>query len=709
VLCFGCLFFGGSKSLTGVRVKVKLLSDFRFLLREKFFMKILLSWLNDYIKTGLGAEETAEVLSDLGFPCEGIEGSGKEAVIDVEITSNRGDCLGYIGIARELSAVTGKKVEIPDVVLEEAGKEVDALASVEILEPGLCGRYTARVIEGVKVGASPGWLVKRLKAVGMRSVNNVVDATNYAMYETGQPPHAFDYDKLNDGTIIVRKAKPGERIVSIDGSKFELDSDMLIIADSKVPVAIAGVMGGLDTEVSDGTQRVLLEDAYFDPVCVRETSRKLALASEAAFRFERIVDIENIEWSSRRTAQLIIQLAGGASAAGVVDEYPEKWEQRGVTLRFSRLKRILGIEVPREEVVKILAGLSFEPRLDGDKVVCSVPSWRGDVSREADLIEEVSRVYGYKKIPTEERIEIEVASVDERGKVIDKIGSYLNGCGFYESVNVSFVDERMADLFTVFGSGSHLLVKGASVKGTNLLRQNLLGSLFGVVKTNLNAGNRPCRLFEISRTFEPGEGKDEDLPQERTKIGLVSDSGFRELRGVIEGLVKDINHSADVFFKPTELVWSAVGAKIEVNGDSIGEAGIVNQSVKDEFDFKDVEPVGAELSFEGLLGLREGVFEVKALPRFPAIDRDLSLILEEGIRWEAIVDIIKGKSPEELEEIKFVEIYRGENIPAGSKSVHLSLRFRGKSGTLKHERVDSFEAEIVKSLRDSIGAELRTV
>ncbi len=695
--------------MTGVRVKVKLLADFRFLLREKFFMKILLSWLNDYIKTGLGAEETAEVLSDLGFPCEGIEGSGKEAVIDVEITSNRGDCLGYIGIARELSAVTGKEVEIADVVLEEAGKEVDALASVEILEPGLCGRYTARVIDGVKVGASPVWLVKRLEAVGMRSVNNVVDATNYAMYETGQPPHAFDYDKLNDGTIIVRKAKPGERIVSIDGSKLELDSDMLIIADSKVPVAIAGVMGGLDTEVSDGTERVLLEDAYFDPVCVRETSRKLTLASEAAFRFERIVDIEKIEWASRRTAQLIIQLAGGKSAAGVVDVYPEKWEQRGVSLRLSRLKKVLGIEVPREEVVKILAGLSFEPRLDGDKVVCSAPSWRGDVCREADLIEEVSRVYGYKQIPTEERIEIEVASVDERGKMTDRIGSYLNGCGFYESINVSFVDERMADLFTACGSGGHLAVKDSSVKGMNLLRQNLLGSLFGVVKTNLNAGNRSCRLFEISKTFEPAEGSDEDLPQERTKIGLVSDGSFRELQGVIEGLVKDINHSADVFFRPTELVWSAVGAKIEVNGDSIGAAGIVNQFVKDEFDFKDVEPVGAELSFDGLFGLREGVFEVKALPRFPAIDRDLSLILEEEIRWEEIVDIIKGKAPEELEEIKFIEIYRGENIPSGSKSVHLSLRFRGKSGTLKHERVDSFEAEIVKSLRDSIGAELRTV
>ena len=274
-------------------------------------MKISLNWLRDYIDIDRPAEQVAEVLRDLGFPCEGIEHPGDDVVIDVEITSNRGDCLGYIGIARELSAATGLEVKIPTVKIDESDKDIGTLASVQIDEPELCGRYTARIIEAVKVGPSPDWISKRLEAIGLRSVNNVVDATNYAMIETGQPPHAFDYTKITEGKIIVRRAVEGERLVSIDGTQCDLNTDMLIIADPRGPVAIAGVMGGLDTEVSAQTTSILLEDAYFDPVSIRTTSRRLSLPSEASYRFERIVDIEMIDWASRRTAQWITQVAGG--------------------------------------------------------------------------------------------------------------------------------------------------------------------------------------------------------------------------------------------------------------------------------------------------------------------------------------------------------------------------------------------------------------
>jgi len=255
-------------------------------------MKISLNWLNDYIETGLAAKEIADILSDLGFPCESIVELDDDFIIDVEITSNRGDCLGYIGIARELAAATGKELKIPAVQLDESEKGVTAFTNVEISEPALCHRYTARIIEGVKIGPSPEWMKKRLEAIGMRSVNNVVDATNYALMETSQPPHAFDFAKIAEGKIIVRKAVAGETIVSIDGTKCELDGNMLIIADAERPVAVAGVMGGLDTEVSDTTTTILLEDAYFDPVSVRTTSRRLSLPSEASFRFERTVDVE---------------------------------------------------------------------------------------------------------------------------------------------------------------------------------------------------------------------------------------------------------------------------------------------------------------------------------------------------------------------------------------------------------------------------------
>ena len=266
-------------------------------------MKISLKWLNDYIQTGLTGEEIAAVLSDVGLPCEGMEHTDTDVIIDVEVTSNRGDCMGYIGIARELSAATGKELKLPAIELDECRKRADEFTAVGIVAPALCARYTARIIEAVKVGPSPDWVRNRLETIGMRSVNNVVDATNYAMLETGQPPHAFDYAKIAEGKIIVRRALAGERIVSIDGSTCDLDDSMLIIADAHKPVAIAGVMGGLETEVSDKTTTILLEDAYFDPVSIRRTARRLALFSEASYRFERTVDIEAIDWASKRTAR----------------------------------------------------------------------------------------------------------------------------------------------------------------------------------------------------------------------------------------------------------------------------------------------------------------------------------------------------------------------------------------------------------------------
>jgi len=670
-------------------------------------MKISLDWLSDYVEIEVSAEQVAEILSDLGFPCEGIERLDADTVLDVEVTSNRGDCLGYIGIARELAAATGKELKMPVVELPESEKRTGELAEVEIAEPDLCRRYTARVIEGVKVGPSPEWMRKRLEAVGMRSVNNVVDATNYAMMETGQPPHAFDYAKIEDGKIIVRKAVAGELLVSIDGTKCRLDPEMLIIADAKGPVAVAGVMGGLETEVGGGTTTILLEDAYFDAVSVRRTSRKLGLASESSFRFERIVDMENVDWASQRTAQLIMQVAGGKAAKGVVDAYPGRPEPRQVTLRLGRLNKLLGIEVPPDEAVRILSRLSFQPQREGDSVNCTVPSWRSDVYREVDLIEEVARVYGYNKVPTERKIRIEVAPVDRRQRILTAVAGYLNGCGFYETITVGFVDKRMADLFAEPGTAGYMAVQDVSRKTANLLRQSLIGSLVEVLKTNLNAGNVPCRIFEIADTFVPkGAG---ELPVEKTRLGLVCDSDLRDLCGVVEGLIDSISRDVEVRFSPADLSWAEVGARISVNGNIIGAAGIVSKSVKEEFDFKEVSPCAAELDFEQLMALPTAAVKVKAIPRFPAIVRDLSLIVDERTAWADIMESLRSKSPPELEGVRFVGIYRGKAIGPGKKSVTLSLRFRDEEGTLTHERVDEFEAEIVNALAASIKAELRTV
>ncbi len=677
-------------------------------------MKVLLSWLKDYIDIELSAQEVAEILSNRGFPYEGIEQLEGDAVIDVEVTSNRGDCLGYIGVARELAAATGKELKLPKVELAESSKPASEFASIEIREPELCPRYTARIIEGVKVGPTPDWMRKRLEAIGMRSVNNVVDATNYAMMETGQPPHAFDNKKLFGGKIIVRKATAGEQIISIDGSKCELTPDMLVIADATSPVAVAGVMGGLDTEVSNATTTVLLEDAFFSPLSVRTTSRNLSLPSEAAFRFCRIVDIENIDWASKRTAQLMIQVSGGKAAKGVIDAYPGRPKPKQATLRLSRLKKLLGIEVPKDTVIQILTRLGFGPVLsevegpkqNGEQINCSVPTWRSDVYREADLIEEVARVYGYDKIPTENAITIEVSPTDTHKKTIDTIGTYLTGCGFYETVTISFIDSRDAELFAQNEDKRHLSVKDVTRTGTNLLRQSILPSLFGVIKTNHNVGNTPCRLFEIADTYIPAEaGKS---PIEKTRLTITCDSDFRDIKGVIDGLLKTLAADAVIKFEPAEINWAQAGVKVLANNKQVGLVGMASQQVLDRFDFKHTTICGAELDLEQLLALHAGSIKVKQLPKFPAIKRDLSLLVNEDVPWADIDSAVNKKAPAELEELQFVDIFRGKNIPQGKKSVTLSLWFRDADGTLTHETVDRFQADILKSLTESIGAELRT-
>jgi phenylalanyl-tRNA synthetase beta chain len=672
-------------------------------------MNVLLSWLNDYIDIDSSPEQIAETLSDLGLPCEGIRYLGDDAVIDVEVTSNRGDCLGCIGIARELAAATGKELKIPKVDLQESGKDVTGYCSVEIADPELCPRYTARIIDGVRIGPSPDWLIKRLEAIGMRSVNNVVDATNYVMLETGQPPHAFDYEKITDGKIIVRKAVAGEQLISIDGSKCDLATDMLIIADPKGPVAIAGVMGGLDTEVSEKTKTILLEDAFFNPVSVRTTSRKLGLPSEAAFRFERTVDIENIDWASKRTAQLITQVAGGKVAKGVVDVYPKKPQQIKLTLRLNRLNKLLGLEVPPEEAIKILSSLGYKPQHKDDSLICSAPPWRrSDIYREIDLIEEVARVYGYDRIPTDQKIKIEVVPVDSRQKLTESIGAYLNGCGFYETITVGFIDNAVAELFVTGDVEQHLAVKDQSRKGANILRQTLIGSLLAVLKTNLNAKNAPCRIFEIADTFVPTDEPD-TLPIEKTKLALVCDSDLRDLRGVLEGLIKTISKNAKIVFTPCDLPWAKTGTQIFVNDASIGTTGVVSQQVKEKFDFKDLWPVAAELDFQQLAALQSGAVKVAPIPRFPAIERDLSIIVAESVTWADIIEAVNKKASDQLQDVRFVGIYRGKGIPSGKKSLTLKLIFRDEEGTLTHETVDCFEADIVKSLSKSVIAELRTL
>ncbi len=670
-------------------------------------MKISLDWLRDYVDTSLTAEEIAEILSNLGFPIESIETVGDDTMLDVEITSNRGDCLGHIGIARELAAATGKDLKLPAIALNESDEDTAALIQVDIHEPALCNRYTARVIRNVSVGPSPAWLVKRLETIGQRSVNNVVDVTNYVMMETGQPSHAFDYDKIGGQTIVVRKGVSGERLVSIDETKCDLNDTMLVIADRRVPVAIAGVMGGLATEVSNTTTNVLLEVAHFEPVSIRTTARKLNLQSEASFRFERHVDTDNIEWVSARIAQLIAETAGGTVTKGLVDAFPQKKEAGTVAMRPSRMKALLGIEIGNGKAMEIFTALGFKPeQKNDDLIVCTPPSWRHDLYREADLIEEAARCYGYDKIPVEPKIHIEVAPPNKREKIAQKVRTVLTGAGFYESINITFVDEKIAALFADNPADRHLSIREEVLKSTNLLRQNLIGSLASVLQSNYNVGSKPCRLFEMADTFIPAEGG--SLPDEHARLGLMADVDFRTLRGVIEGVVAAVCPDGKLDFTPASRKWAQAAADITLNGQPLGYAGLLTADIANQFGVEKQDVAAAELNFDVLLELAGAIPAAKPIPRFPAIVRDLSLIVDEPVQWSRITALVQAKAPAELETIDFAGLYRGKPIPNGKKSVTVSLRFRDENGTLRHETVDQWQQDILTALTTNLGAELRT-
>ena len=668
-------------------------------------MKISIDWLSDYVEISKSPEEIGDILSDLGFPIEEIVQVGDDIVLDVEVTSNRGDCLSHIGVARELAAATGKILKLPVVDLPFSDKDVSSFASVHISEPELCHRYTARIIEGVKVGPSPLWMKERIEAIGLRSVNNVVDASNYAMMETGQPCHTFDYDKMSGEGVHVRKAIPGELMVSIDGTKCELNSEMLVIADEDKPIAIAGVMGGLSTEVSEDTSTILLEDAHFAPVSVRTTGRKLGLNSDSSFRFERHVDEERIEWASQRTAQLIAMVAGGKVAKGCAQEWVKEPEKKDISMRLARLKSLMGFDIPSGIAVEILTSLGFEPKIEGDKILCNSPSWRHDISREVDLIEEVIRCYGYDKIPVVKKITIEVARPDERRVLTNAISGYMNSCGAYETLSVSFCDESQAKLFGQVSPKDHLGVKDVTRKSANLLRQSLIGSLLDILKSNYNMGNRNCRLFEIADTFVTGSGG----LDERTKIAMVCNDDLRFVRSVVDGIGKILDRDVILEFKPCELKWAVAGAEIYINGVVVGTAGVISKSVSSQYGFKDITPCAFELDLQTLIELKSEAKPIKHLPKFPSVSRDLSLILDEQTTWTQIEETAKENAPRELENIRFVDIYRGKPISVGNKSVTLELTFRDDDGTLTHERVDGFESLILDNLKTKLKAELRAV
>ena len=683
-------------------------------------MKISFNWLKEYVYFSLTPQELAVRLTNVGLVVADIKQVEDDYCLEIEVTSNRPDCLGAIGIARDTVAAVGGSLQIPAVTpAVEKGKAADKVALAEIAklvtvsveDTMLCPRYTAQIIQHVTIGLSPEWMQKRLKCIGLRPVNNVVDVTNYVMMETGQPLHAFDYDKIADKKIVVRRATIGEEITTINGAKRALFHDMLVIADGKKPVAVAGVMGGKDTEVTESTRRILLECALFEPRQVRRTSRALGIASDSSYRFERGIDPEITEYASRRAANLIQSCAGGDVVGGFIDTRTGKQETKKITLRMERLNKIIGTEIKKEVAVDILKRLHFRVLDETSHLIdFEAPSFRGDVYREIDLIEEVARVYGFNNIPTKTSVSIRGSVKNKYEMVENDVRRLLTGVGCYEAKTFSIVDASVLQSINLWSDASGLDIANPLRLEESRLRTSLLPGLINVNRYNINHGTERMKIFEIAKVYLAGE----KLPHEKTCLSISSlydknkvpaDNGFNEAKGIIEAICTHLgirSKCESIPFSKPELFRDDRAAKLLLDGKVLGYLGVGCKDL--EFT---IPPCLAELDMDLLVEKANFTKTYQAVPQHPSITRCYSFEVDEVVTWTSIEKAIADIGVPFLKDINFFEEYRGDQIPAGKKSITFTLCFQAQDKTLKSEEVDSAQREIVDILRKMYIAELR--
>jgi phenylalanyl-tRNA synthetase beta chain len=668
-------------------------------------MKISLEWLSQYLPGPLSPQVAADALTNGGLPVEVIEQHGQDTVIDVEVTSNRGDCLSHVGVAREISALLGRPFH--DVVpkARESGPAAGSVTSVGIDAGDLCPHYTARILRNVKIGPSPDWMARRLTSVGLRPINNVVDVTNYVMFEMGQPLHAFDFDKLEGKRIVVRRAAAGEKIVSIDGHERPLTPDMLVIADAAKPVALAGVMGGRDSEVSDATASVLLESARFDPLSVRKTSRMLAMKSDSSYRFERGIDPLLPERASLRAAQLILETAGGELLAGVASAGSPGHSPKRLSLRLSRLRQVLGTELPTHDVARALAQLGLRPVDQGNHIDVTIPSHRLDLNIEVDLIEEVARVVGYDKVPVRDEIAIRLTPPDPEAETIETIRSTLVGAGYFEAITVSFVSDVLAADFVPPGAKGLPKTDPAVRKADASLRPSILPGLLEAVRRNETVGTPDAKLFEIGSTFWLGENGE---VVERRRLALVGTPELRDVRGVVESLLErlDPDRAVRVVPDPRPGFGRSAAGRIDWCGQAIGHLGKTARAVADKLSLRDL-PAAAEIDLAALLAGAKQVKQLHPLPKFPAVRRDLTLDVSESTPFDRIESVVREAKPDLLESLEFVTVYRGKQVEKGKKSVTIALVFRSPKETLTGEAVEASVQRVIEAAKRDLNATLR--
>lgn len=634
-----------------------------------------------------------------------------ETVVEFEITSNRPDCFSIIGLARETAATFDKKFTIPEVKFTQNSENINDTISVEVLDKDKCKRYCARMVKNVKIGPSPAWMQERLRACGVRPINNIVDITNYVLLEYGQPMHAFDLRDLQDNKIIVRRAADGEIIKTLDEQDRTLTDNDLVIADGKRAVAIAGVMGGFNSEVKDDTTTVIFESATFDGASVRLTAQRVGLRTEASSRYEKGLDYNNTVPAVERACQLVEELGCGENVGGMIDIVGNVTDMKSLPFRPDKINAFLGTDISVEQMVKCFDAL--EIKTDLDKMTVTPPSFRPDLEGEADIAEEVARFYGYDKIPvTLLSGEATCGKKTERQQAQDKIMETLTAMGLYEIYTYTFTSPSIFDKLNVPAeSALRTAVKISNPLGedTSIMRTTTISSMLDILSRNYNYRNASAKLFEIGKVFIPTEeGK---LPDEPFKITMGMYGGgvdFFDLKGICEGLFKNLNVENIKYAAVTDNPTFHPGrcAKVKAGGKTLGIIGEIHPAVSRKYGI-DTPVYIAELDFENVFLNIKTDIKFKELPKFPAVTRDIAMLVDKTVPVADIEEIITKASGKLLETLTLFDVYEGEQIPDGKKSVAYSAVYRASDRSLTGEEVQKVFDKAVKNLEHQLGAQLR--
>lgn len=683
-------------------------------------MRVPFEWLKEFVGISVSPEEVAERLTMIGFEVEAIESVDGDRVLEVNITPNRPDCLSILGIAREISVAYRIPLNIPQNEL--IGTQPASDFSIEIVRPELCHRYTGRYIKDVKIADSPEWMKNRLKKCGVRSVNNIVDITNYVLLEFGHPLHAFDADTIQGKKILVNTAGKDCMIVTLDGIERTVPEETLLICDSMRPIAIAGVMGGVETEVSEKTRNIFLESAYFVPFSVRKTSKRLNLVSESSYRFERGTDIEFLEHALNRAAMIISEIAGG-TIHEFIDVYPVTYVPEPVKVRIEKINRILGTELKKEEMFEVLKRLGMGLEDKGKIFLVHPPASRRDIQRENDIAEEVARFYGYDRIQTTiPKSPLSSGLLNTKINRIKRVKEVMKKSGFTEVINYSFMSPLSLDLINIAQKDERrntVTIKNPLRQEESLLRTTLVPGLIDNFKYNLDRGQKDIRLFELSKVFQAVERQ---LPLEKLCLGGLyyrervpslwgnEVKGFFVTKGALESMFREFKMKEFAFYKSSEsFLHRGQSADIYVGDYRLGCIGVVAPEIVERLDLKRQNPeiVLFEINLDLFFKLVSDLIQYIPIPKYPSVERDIALVVDESVPASEIQNMIKTFSSELIAEVSVFDLYKGKNIPEGKKSMAFSIVYRSHLRTLRDDEVERVHKALVDYILQKTGGELR--